>query len=87
MKWISKGGSTQLGIILFTQIQNLEDNFFFKFFGKIFIVIFVEKLAFFKTLDHHIPKTAWLTSVKFWNMNICLNPSNFSQNGGLWKKK
>ena len=27
-----------MGIILFTQIQNLEDNFFFKFFGKIFFI-------------------------------------------------
>ena len=52
--------------------------FFWKFFAYFFPEDLVEKLAFFKTLDHLIPKTAWLTSVKFWNMNICLNLSNFS---------
>ena len=82
-----KGGSKKLETILFSQLKKPWWKLFFKFFWKIFTVVFVEKFAFFETLDHHNCKTAWLTSVKFCNMNICINMSNFSQNGGVWRKK
>ena len=52
-----------------------------------FFTVFVEKLIFFQLLDHCSSKTSWLTSLKFWNMNMCLILSYFNQNGGIWKSK
>ena len=76
---VFKGGFNTIGnYLIHPDPKPGGQPFFKKIFEKFSLELFVEKLVFFKTLDHHIPKMAWLTSVKFWNMNICLNLSNFS---------
>ena len=86
-KMVYKGGVKTIGKYLIPPRAKTLKTIFFLFFWKIFIMIFVKKLAFFETLDHHNSKTASLTNVKFWNINICLNLSNFSKKEGIWKKK
>ena len=79
-------GSGEMSYFPFVLIPPLK-IIFWEIFAYFLPKDLVEKLVFFETLDHPNPRTAWLTSVKFWNMNICLNLSNFSKNGGIWKKK
>ena len=55
-KWSPKGGPENWKLFYFPESKIL---------WRIFIVVFVEKFAFFETLDHHNCKTAWLTSVKY----------------------